>query len=100
MKAMWNGAVIAESDTTVQIEGNHYFPRDSVNAEYLSDSSTHTTCPWKGLASYYTIEANGEQLPDGAWYYPNAKTAAKNIEKSPRRSSMSWDTATRATRTP
>ena len=80
MKATWNGAVIAESDHTVVVEGNHYFPPDAVDRQYLRDSSTHTTCPWKGLASYYTIAVNGKQNPDSAWYYPSTKPEAKNIE--------------------
>ena len=75
-KAIWNNVVLAESDDTVRIEGNHYFPRDAVNWEYFKDSETHTTCPWKGVASYYTIEVNGEQNPDAAWYYPQPSKMA------------------------
>ena len=78
-KAIWNGAVIAESDQTIVVEGNHYFPADSVKAEYLVDSSTHTTCSWKGLASYYTLKVNDQQNRDAAWYYPAPKDAAKQI---------------------
>lgn len=78
-RAEWNGAVIAESEQTVVVEGNHYFPADSVRREFLKPSNTHTTCPWKGVASYYTLEVNGEQNPDAAWFYPETKDAAKNI---------------------
>jgi len=79
-KAIWNGAVLAESDHTEVVEGNYYFPPDSINQEYFKDSSTHTSCPWKGLASYYTIEVDGQVNKDAAWYYPDAKEKAKNIE--------------------
>ncbi|HAX86564.1 MAG TPA: hypothetical protein DD379_12040 [Cyanobacteria bacterium UBA11162] len=79
-KAIWNGAVLAESDKCVVVEGNQYFPPDSINQEYFKDSSTHTTCPWKGQASYYTIEVDGQVNKDAAWYYPTTKDAAKNIE--------------------
>jgi uncharacterized protein (DUF427 family) len=78
-KAVWNGAVLAESDRTVVVEGNHYFPPDSVRREYLRDSPTHTVCGWKGTASYYTVEANGRTNPDAAWYYPDPLPAAKAI---------------------
>jgi uncharacterized protein (DUF427 family) len=78
-KATWNGAVIAESDDTVVVEGNHYFPRDSVRADYLRDSQTHTVCPWKGTASYHSLEVDGTTNPDAAWYYPDPKDAAKEI---------------------
>ncbi len=80
MKATWNGATIAESEDTVVVEGNHYFPSDSVRAEYLRDSDTHTTCPWKGLASYKTIEVDGQLNADAAWYYPEPKDAAAEIK--------------------
>jgi len=80
MKAIWNDTVIAESDKTVVIENNHYFPEDSINKEFFSKSETHTTCPWKGVASYYTLEVEGEKNKDAAWYYPEAKHAAKSIE--------------------
>ena len=70
MKATWNGQTIAESDSTVVVEGNHYFPRASVKAEYLKDSGTHTTCPWKGEASYFSLNVNGQENRDAAWYYP------------------------------
>lgn len=79
MKAIWNGQVIAESNNTVVVEGNHYFPADSVKSEFFKDSSTHTTCPWKGLASYYSLEVDGKANPDAAWYYPAPKDAAKQI---------------------
>ncbi len=79
MKAIWNNTVIAESNNTVVIEGNHYFPPESVNIVYLKPSSTHTTCPWKGIASYYDIIVDGEMNKDAAWYYPNASELAKGI---------------------
>jgi uncharacterized protein (DUF427 family) len=79
MKALWNGETIAESDNTIVIEGNHYFPPDSVNHELLRESATHTTCPWKGIASYYDVVAGGATNGDAAWYYPEPKEAAKEI---------------------
>ena len=79
-KAIWNDTVLAESDNCQIVEGNYYFPPDSINQQYFKESSTHTSCPWKGLASYYTIEVDGEQNKDAAWYYPQAKEKAKNIE--------------------
>ena len=79
-KAIWNGAVLAESDKCEVVEGNQYFPPDSINKQYFKESSTHTTCPWKGVASYYTIEVDGQENKDAAWYYPSAKEKAKNIE--------------------
>lgn len=79
MKATWNGAVLAESDRTVVVEGNHYFPPDSVRREYLKPSDTHSTCPWKGVASYYTVEVDGARNPDAAWYYPEPRSAASEI---------------------
>lgn len=79
MRAIWNGAVIADSDETVVVEGNHYFPRDAVDPAVLRDSSSRTTCPWKGEASYYSIEVGGEVNRDAAWYYPTAKPAAAEI---------------------
>ena len=78
-KAVWNGIVIAESKQTKVIEGNHYFPPDSINHEFLRESSKHTVCPWKGVASYYTVEVDGQQITDGAWFYPAPKDAAKEI---------------------
>jgi uncharacterized protein (DUF427 family) len=79
MKAIWNDQVIAESNDTIVVENNHYFPRSAVKAEFLRDSNTHTTCPWKGLASYHTLEVNGKQNADAAWYYPEPKPAAQQI---------------------
>jgi uncharacterized protein (DUF427 family) len=79
-KAMWNEAVIADSENTVVVEGNHYFPANSLNREYFSPSPTTTICPWKGTAHYYTLEVNGERNPDAAWYYPEPKPAAKEIK--------------------
>ena len=79
MKAIWNGAVLAESDDTVVVEGNHYFPAESLSREYFVPSGTHTTCPWKGEASYYTVQAGGQQNPDAAWFYPDPKEAARQI---------------------
>ncbi len=80
MKATWNGAVLAESDKTIVIEGNHYFPLDSINRQYFQDSSTHTTCPWKGEASYYDVLVDGQVNKDAAWYYPEPKPAADEIK--------------------
>jgi uncharacterized protein (DUF427 family) len=79
MKAVWNGAVLAESDRTIVIEGNHYFPPDAIHAEYFKPSDTHTECGWKGTASYYTIEVDGKRNPDAAWHYLDPKVAAKEI---------------------
>lgn len=79
-KAIWNGATIADSGDTVVVEGNHYFPRESVDASALRRSDTHTTCPWKGLASYYTLAVNGAENRDAAWYYPDPKPAAAEIK--------------------
>jgi uncharacterized protein (DUF427 family) len=80
MKAIWNGIVVAESEDTVMVEGNHYFPADSVKKEHFHASDTHTTCPWKGPASYYHLEVDGDRNEDAAWYYPEAKDAAKQLE--------------------
>jgi len=79
MKAIWNNTILAESDETIEIEGNHYFPADSLNKEFFQPSDTHTNCPWKGAASYYSISANGETNKDAAWFYPEPKAAAKEI---------------------
>lgn len=79
MKATWNNHVIAESDDTIVVENNHYFPQSSIKQEYFKECSTQTTCPWKGLASYYTLEVDGKQNPDAAWYYSAPKPAAANI---------------------
>jgi uncharacterized protein (DUF427 family) len=78
-RAIWNGAVIAESEDTVKVEGNHYFPLDSVKREYLVESDTHTVCPWKGVASYYALEVDGERNSDAAWYYPHPTPFARKI---------------------
>jgi uncharacterized protein (DUF427 family) len=78
-KAVWNGAVLAESDQTIMVEGNHYFPPDAIHSEYFTSSSLHSTCPWKGLASYYNVEVEGKSNPNAAWYYPAPKDAAKEI---------------------
>jgi len=80
MKAVWKNTVIAESDATEVVEGNHYFPADSIKKQYFKESSTNSTCPWKGEASYYTVDVNGEQNKDAAWYYPTPKEKAMNIK--------------------
>lgn len=80
MKARWKNAVLAESDKTVVVEGNHYFPPDSLNQQYFTPSQTHTTCPWKGQASYYHIEVDGEVNKDAAWTYPDPKEKARHIK--------------------
>lgn len=79
MKATWEGAIIAESDSTEVVEGNHYFPADSVNGQFLKKSDTQTHCPWKGDASYYSIVVGDKANEDAAWYYPEPKEAAQNI---------------------
>lgn len=79
-KAIWNGVIIAESDNCEMVEGNHYFPQNAINQEYFKPSNTHTTCSWKGVASYYTISVNGEENKDAAWYYPTPKDKATNIK--------------------
>ena len=80
MKAIWKGHILAESDDTVIVEGNHYFPRDSIKTEFFQPTETHTVCGWKGTASYYDIVVKGETNPDAAWYYPEVKPEAKEIE--------------------
>jgi uncharacterized protein (DUF427 family) len=80
MKAVWNDEVIAESNDTIVVENNHYFPKGSVKEEFLKPSDTHTHCPWKGEASYYTLHVDGKDNKDAAWFYPDPKDAAKNIE--------------------
>jgi uncharacterized protein (DUF427 family) len=80
MKAIWENIILAESNATIVVEGNHYFPRDSINKNYFKDSNTQSTCPWKGLASYYNIVVNGKVNQDAAWYYPDPKPAAGNIK--------------------
>jgi uncharacterized protein (DUF427 family) len=79
MKAIWNGTVIAESDDTVVVERNHYFPLASVKAQYLKPSDTTTVCSWKGTANYYTLSVDGQTNPDAVWYYADPKDAAKQI---------------------
>ncbi len=78
-KAIWNGVVLAESAQTIEVEGNAYFPPDSLNKKFFEASATHTTCAWKGEASYFTVTVEGKKNPDAAWFYPNPKEAAKNI---------------------
>jgi uncharacterized protein (DUF427 family) len=80
MKAKWNGHLLAESDSTIVIEGNHYFPVDSINKDYFQESDTNTICPWKGTASYFDVKVNGDTNTDAAWYYPKASQLAKGIE--------------------
>ena len=80
MRATWNGATIAESDDTIVIEGNHYFPRDAIRQEYFQPSNTHPICPWKGEASYFNVVVNGDTNKDAAWYYPDPKPAAQEIK--------------------
>jgi uncharacterized protein (DUF427 family) len=79
-RATWNGTVLAESERTVVVEGNHYFPPEAVRREHLRDSATHTVCGWKGTASYYDVEVGGQVNKDAAWYYPEPKPAAANIK--------------------
>lgn len=80
MRAVWNGVVVAESNQTIVVEGNHYFPRESLNTQYFAPTETHTTCPWKGIASYFDIQVNGKLNPGAAWYYPEPKAAAHQIK--------------------
>ena len=80
MKAIWNGTVLAQSDETVVVENNHYFPPDSVDRQYFKDSATTSICPWKGTASYYTVVVDGQENADAAWYYPTPKEAAAQIK--------------------
>jgi uncharacterized protein (DUF427 family) len=79
-RASWNGAVLAESDQTVVVEGNHYFPPGAVHSDFLRPSDTHTVCGWKGTASYYDVEVNGQRNPDAAWFYRDPKPAAAEIK--------------------
>ena len=79
VKAIWNGAVLAQSDETIVVEGNHYFPPDALTREYLRESSKHTTCPWKGKASCYDVVVSGDTNRDAAWFYPEPKPAAAQI---------------------
>lgn len=78
-QAIWNGQVLAESDQTIIVEGNHYFPPEAVTSSYLQPSETHTVCGWKGVASYYDVVVDGQVNRDAAWYYPATKSAANNI---------------------
>ena len=80
MRALWNDVVIAESDDTVEVEGNHYFPAESVKLEYVQPSDTHTSCPWKGRASYNSVVVGDDTNVDAAWYYPEPKHAAQHIK--------------------
>ena len=80
MKATWNGTVIADSNDTVVVEGNHYFPASSLKREYTTFSNHHTTCPWKGEASYYSLLVNGEMNTDAVWYYPDPKPEAEMVK--------------------
>ena len=79
MKATWNGTVLAESDDTVLVEGNHYFPESALNRDFVTFSNHRSTCPWKGEAKYLSLLVNGELNPDAAWYYPDPKAEAENI---------------------
>lgn len=80
MKAIWNGQLIAESEDTVVVEGNHYFPPDAIKKEFFTESDTLTHCPWKGDASYFNLKVNGKENADAAWFYPDPKDAAKVIK--------------------
>lgn len=79
MKALWNGRIVAQSDDTVVVEGNHYFPPESLHREFFKPSDSRTACPWKGQASYYTLVVDGKQNVDAAWFYPEPKPAAAEI---------------------
>ncbi|WP_147202310.1 DUF427 domain-containing protein [Segetibacter aerophilus] len=80
MQAIWKNEILAESDNTIVVENNHYFPPDSLNRKFFKNSSTHTTCAWKGEASYYSLEVNGTKNKDAAWFYPSPKQAANQIK--------------------
>jgi uncharacterized protein (DUF427 family) len=80
MKATWQDTLLSESDKTIVVEGNHYFPPDSIKREFFQSSDTHSTCPWKGLASYYHVQVAGQVNQDAAWYYPEPKDAAQQIK--------------------
>ena len=80
MKAVWNDITLAESDATIEVEGNAYFPPDTIKRQYFRETATHTTCGWKGLASYYTVVVDGKANPDAAWFYPDPKPAAAEIK--------------------
>ena len=79
-RAVWNGAVLAESDDTVVVEGNHYFPFESINQDYFTKSSAHSLCFWKGIASYYNVEVGGQPNKNAAWYYPHPSPLARRIK--------------------
>ena len=80
MKAIWNGVVVAASDDAVVVEGNHYFPAATLKREFIVPSDTHSTCHWKGEASYYSLNVNGRTNSDAVWYYPDPKPAAKEVK--------------------
>jgi uncharacterized protein (DUF427 family) len=80
VRAVWNGAVLAESDDTVVVEGNHYFPPESLRRQYFTASTAHSICPWKGVASYYTVTVGGLSNPDAAWFYPHPSPLARKIK--------------------
>ena len=80
VQAIWKGAVLADSDQTVMVEGNHYFPPESLNKELFKENDRHTVCPWKGLASYYDVEVDGQVNRGAAWYYPEPSKAAQHIQ--------------------
>lgn len=80
LRAMWNGQVLAEAARTVRVEGNHYFPPDSLHREFFRDSSTRSVCPWKGMAGYYTVEVDGVSNPDAAWFYARPSPLARRIK--------------------
>ncbi|WP_192823590.1 DUF427 domain-containing protein [Rufibacter sp. LB8] len=80
MRAIWKNTILAESDSTVELEGNHYFPADTLNWDYFKPSDRHSTCPWKGEANYYNIQIGNFENKDAAWTYPQAKEKAKPIE--------------------
>jgi uncharacterized protein (DUF427 family) len=80
MKAIWNGTTLAESADTVIVEGNHYFPRNALHEQFFRGSQHHTTCPWKGIASYYDVVVDGKVNENAAWYYPETSEAARNIQ--------------------
>ena len=80
MKALWNGQVVADSDKTVVVEGNHYFPPEAIKRDYFKASDRHTVCPWKGTASYYDVVVDGKTSEGGAWYYPDPKPSAAGIK--------------------
>ena len=79
MKAIWNGAVIAESNDTVVVEGNHYFPRESIDERFFAESDNHSVCSWKGTADYFHVEVDGKRNPNAAWFYPDPSAAASEI---------------------